>query len=181
MALTPTVYATLGGMIGPETIYRIFQNLGGATVHGVQSLHMMLQSSGGTVGDGISLYNYFRTMPIDLHVYNGGTVASIAVLAYLGAAHRYASAHSTFIIHRTRITPQGVLTAAQMRANTSSLSLDDARTEAILRAHTSIPADRWALLETQDVFFDANEAVQFRIADGIREFQVPAGNQIWNI
>jgi len=181
MALQPITYATLGGTIGPDTMSRIFTNLNGATVGGVQTLHLLFQSTGGMVGDGIALYNYFRTMPVDLHVYNGGTVASIAVIAYLGATHRYASVHSTFMIHRTRIAPQGVLTAAQMRAHTRSLEMDDTRTEAILRAHTSIPADRWALLDTQDVFFDAHEAVQFGIADSIREFVVPVGNQIFNV
>lgn len=182
MALPPTIYATLGGLINQETLPRIFLNLNGATTAGtVTTMHLLLECNGGTVGDGIALYNYFKTFPIDLLIYNSGTVASIGVISYLGAAHRYASTHSTFMIHRTRVTPQGPQTATQMRAATRSLELDDTRTEAILRNHTNIPADRWALLDTQDVFFTPTEAVQFGIADAIREFQVPSGSQIWNI
>jgi ATP-dependent Clp protease protease subunit len=141
----------------------------------------MIQSMGGNVGDGIGLYNFLRTFPVDLHVYNTGTVASVAVIAFLGAKHRYVGLHSTFVIHRTHVTPQGPQSATKLRALAANLDVDDARTEAILRAHTSIPPKRWKLLDSQDVLFNANEAVQFGFAEAIREFEVPPGNQIFNV
>jgi ATP-dependent Clp protease protease subunit len=73
---------------------RLLGNLNGATQGGVTELHLLIQSSGGMVGDGISLYNFFRSLPLDLHVYNTGTVASIAAIAFLGAKRRYTSANS---------------------------------------------------------------------------------------
>jgi ATP-dependent protease ClpP protease subunit len=128
-----------------------------------------------------TVVNFFRTMPIDLHVYNGGTVASVATIAFVGAKYRYASVHSTFMIHRTHSIPQGPQTATKLRALIALLQTDDPRTEAILRAHTNIPPERWALLDSQDVLFNASEAVQFGLADVIREFEVPPGNQIFNV
>jgi ATP-dependent Clp protease, protease subunit len=181
MSLPPVIYATLGGPIDQETLPRIFLNLNGATAGGANTVHLLFQSTGGMVGDGIALYNYFQTFPVDLHIYNGGMVASIGVLAYLGASHRYASAHSSFMIHRTRMTVQGPQTATQMRAATRSLELDDTRTEAILKTHTKIPSDRWQMLDIQDVYFTAADAVQFGIAEAIREFQIPTGERVWNV
>jgi ATP-dependent Clp protease, protease subunit len=181
MALPPTIYATLPGPINPDTMTRIVTNLTGATRNGVTIMHLMMQSSGGNVGDGIALYNIFRTLPFELNLYNGGMVASIAVIAFMGGRHRYASAHSSFMIHRTRINPQSPPTASQLRAFLPSLRLDDKRTEAILRTHTKIPAPRWRQLASGDVYFSADEAVQFGLADSIREFQVPAGNQIYDV
>jgi len=81
--LTPLpscVYATFAGPIDQQTLPRIFQNFAGATQRGVRELHLLFQSTGGVVGDGISLYNYIRTLPLDLHIYNTGAVHSIAVL-----------------------------------------------------------------------------------------------------
>jgi ATP-dependent Clp protease, protease subunit len=126
VALGPKIYATLGGTINQETLSRIFLSLAAATQPGIKELHLLFQSTGGMVGDGIALYNYFKTMPINLHLYNG-------------AAHRYASSSSAFMIHRTRTTPQGSQTATQMRAAARSVELDDARTEGILRNHTKTP------------------------------------------
>jgi ATP-dependent Clp protease, protease subunit len=181
MALPPTLYASLVGPIISEAMARIFANLTGATRNGVTTMHLMMQSTGGNVGDGIALYNIFRTLPLDLHLYNGGMVSSVAVIAFMGGHNRYASAHSSFMIHRTRVSLQTPSTATQLRAFMASLRLDDKRTEAILRAHTKIPAARWRQLASNDVHFDAGEAVQFGLADSIREFQVPAGNQIYDV
>jgi ATP-dependent protease ClpP protease subunit len=85
------------------------------------------------------------------------------------------------MIHRTHSIPQGPQTATKLRALIALLQTDDPRTEAILRAHTNIPPERWALLDSQDVLFNASEAVQFGLADVIREFEVPPGNQIFNV
>lgn len=181
MALPPTLYASLVGPIIPEAMARIFANLTGATRNGVTTMHLMMQSTGGNVGDGIALYNIFRTLPLDLHLYNGGMVASVAVIAFMGGHHRYASAHSSFMVHRTRVNLQSQPTASQLRAFMASLRLDDKRTEAILRTHTKIPAAKWRQLASNDVHFNADEAVQFGLADGIREFQVRAGDQIFDV
>jgi ATP-dependent Clp protease protease subunit len=181
MALPSTLYAILGGPIVPDTMARIFANLAGATQGGVTIMHLAIQSTGGNVGDGIALYNIFRAFPLELHLYNSGMVASIAVIAFVGGRHRYASEHSTFMIHRTRMNPQVGMTATQLRTAITSLRQDDARTEAILRAHTQIPRTKWRRLATEDVQFNATEAVQFGLADSIGEFQVRSGNIIFNV
>src|SRR5689334_8558543 len=99
---TPTVvYATLAGQIDQAMVQRVFQGIAVAVNNGVREIHLLFQSLGGGVGEGISLYNYLRTLPIELHIYNAGTLASIAVIAFLGGKHRYASTHATFQIHRT--------------------------------------------------------------------------------
>src|SRR5215217_2667776 len=54
----------------------------------VAHVHMLFQSNGGTVCDGVCLYNFFRSLPISLTLYNTGSVAPVAVVAYLGAHER---------------------------------------------------------------------------------------------
>jgi ATP-dependent Clp protease protease subunit len=93
---------------------------------------LLFQSNGGLVGDGICLHNFFRALPIELTLYNVGSIASIAVTAYLGAKHRKASAYAAFMLHRTYASPQAA-TSDRLHAIAQSVSLDDERTEAILR------------------------------------------------
>lgn len=107
------VYASLVGRIDEASVQRITQNLspGTAPTANISRLHVLFQSSGGIVGDGVFLYNYFRSFPIELIFYNSGTIASIGVVAFLGAQGRKASASATFMIHRTSYNSQAASAA----------------------------------------------------------------------
>jgi ATP-dependent protease ClpP protease subunit len=181
MQLPETVFASFAGVIDAQSIGRIFQNCAGATQGGAKTIHLLFQSTGGIISDGISLYNFFRSLPLEVHLYNTGGVHSIAVLAYLGAAHRHVSEHANFMIHKSHFGAQAGVNAAKLGSLAESLLAEDARTEAIVKQRTNIPADKWSLHALQEVTFNAQEAVQFGIADDIREFQVPSGHQLFNI
>src|SRR5437764_9130338 len=89
--LPKTVYAMFTGQINQEALQRLFQGFGLVSNSGVLALHLLFQSTGGFVNEGIALYNFLRAVPLQLHLYNGGSVASIAAIAFLGAQRRYAS------------------------------------------------------------------------------------------
>jgi ATP-dependent Clp protease, protease subunit len=177
----PIVYATFAGGINQDTLNRIFLNLSAATQRGVTTIHLLFEIYWCNVGDGVSLFNYFDSFPLELHIYNTGTVASVAVTSFLGAPHRYASAHATFMIHRSRFNFLAPGQAGQLLAIAAAIQTDDARTEAIIRSRTQIPDDRWAAQAIHDVTITAQEALSFGLVHEIREFRPPAGNQIFNI
>src|SRR5213080_2998307 len=104
--LPSEVWATFAGPIDQAAVQRALSNLATASGTGVKHVHLLFQSLGGTVGDGVCLYNVFRALPFDLTLYNAGSVQSIAVISYLGAKRRKASTHATFAIHRTVGTTQ---------------------------------------------------------------------------
>jgi ATP-dependent Clp protease protease subunit len=114
-------------------------------------------------------------------IYNAGSVSSAAVSAFLGAPRRYASAHATFMIHRTRIALPAPGIAAMHRAIADSLEADDARTEAIIRGNTKIPDELWAAQIVNDVTITAQQALDFGIVHEIREFIPAKGSQIYNV
>ena len=115
------VYATFSGVIDHQAVQRIFQGFSTAIRGGVEHVHLLFQSTGGAVGDGVALYNFFRALPIELSLYNIGTVASIGAIAYLGAKIRKTSAHATFMVHRTQLPPQ---TATAERLHALAYSVD---------------------------------------------------------
>jgi ATP-dependent protease ClpP protease subunit len=114
--LPATIYVTLAGPVDQPMVQRVFQSFAVAVNSGVKTIHLLFHSNGGLVADGVALYNYFRNSSIDLHIYNGGTVSSIGVIAFLGAHNRYASANATFMIHKTRFNP-GAPTDAERARN----------------------------------------------------------------
>jgi ATP-dependent Clp protease protease subunit len=173
-------YAVFCGQIDQAAVQRIFQTLTTAIGNRFSHFHLLFQSTGGYVGDGVCLYNFFRSLPIDLTLYNVGSIQSIGVVAYLGAKHRKTSARATFMIHRTFFSPQ-IATSHSLKASLEALSLDDARTESILRDHLRLPEEKWNALKSEDLFFSGEEAIRLGFADEFGEFSAPPGNLIFNI
>jgi ATP-dependent protease ClpP protease subunit len=104
--LSATIYATLASHVDQSMVQRVFQTSAIAINVGVKTIHLLFHSSGGRVADGVVLYNYFRNLPIELHIYNEGSVSSIGVIAFLGAHNRYASANATFMIQARSVACQ---------------------------------------------------------------------------
>jgi ATP-dependent Clp protease protease subunit len=179
--LPKTVYATFVGPLDQTTLPRLFQNFDGAVTGQVEDVHLLFQSAGGMISDGISLYNFFKSLPLAVHLYNTGSVQSVAVIAYLGGDQRYVSRHANFMIHKSHFPAPERSNAAKLEALASTLIAEDARVEEILRENTTIPDEKWSQHALHDVYLTAQEAVEFGIANEIREFDIPPGCQIFNI
>ncbi len=174
-------FATFSGTIDQNSLTRIFNSFNATTQQSYSEIHLLFQSAGGVVGDGVCLFNFFDMFPLRLYIYNMGTVASIAVLAFLGARYRFTNAHATFTICKSRFPAQAATDAKGHRAIADQALLEDKRVEAILKARTQIPAKRWKQHALHDVVFDAQQSVQFGIAKAIGDFQPPVGSQVFNI
>jgi ATP-dependent Clp protease, protease subunit len=178
--LPPEVYGIFCSAINQETANKIANTMSIASNQNVQHVHLLFQSIGGSVSDGIFLYNLFKALPIKLTLYNAGQISSIAAVAYLGAQGRKTSASATFMLHRSTNTPQ-VATAANMQEIVKSLILDDERTDSILREHVTFHETLWSQLNHHDIYLSATEAVKFGLAQEIGEFSPPVGSKLFNI
>src|ERR1700737_2724923 len=97
-----SAYATFAGPIDQQSVQRFFTSIAAGSANKIEHIHILFQSFGGAVADGICLYNFFRALPIDLTLYNGGNVSSAATIAFLGAKGRKVTANATFMIHRAQ-------------------------------------------------------------------------------
>jgi ATP-dependent Clp protease protease subunit len=174
------MWAVIAGSIDQLALQRVLGSFSLASLGNVEKMHVLFQSTGGGIGEGVCLYNFFRTLSIDMTLYNAGSVSSISTVAYLGAKKRKVSRHATFMIHRTQTTTQAANTQA-VKAFAASAILFDQTTEAILREHINMPRNKWAHFDHNDLWFSAEEAVQFGIADEIAEFAPPVGTKLYNL
>jgi ATP-dependent Clp protease, protease subunit len=204
------IYGVFVDDINQLAASRIVQAFTAAVNGGAAQLHIMFQSWGGFIGDGVMLYNLLRSVSVaNVWLYNSGQVQSAAVTAYLGAKHRVASARSIFMLHKSAglpsrsrpadahvlarailrhprrsgrrgVSPQGA-TAAKMEKLARSLVLDDERSEAIWREHLKLPDDLWKQIEYHDVYITGEEAVEFGLATQLGEFSPPPGTAIYKV
>jgi ATP-dependent Clp protease protease subunit len=178
--LTPEIFAVFCGNIDQQSLARIFAAFDTVQRGDVTHVHLLFQSTGGFVGDGICLYNFFKALPIALTIYNSGSIASIAAIAYLGSQSRKCSPHATFMLHRSTHGASGQ-NAERLQGVVDGLVIDDERTKAILDERTKLPSGFWDKLDRQDVWFTATQAVDWGFADGIADFSPPQGQHIFNV
>jgi ATP-dependent Clp protease, protease subunit len=178
--LPKQAYAIYCGDINQVNGAKVVNSLTGAIAGKVEHVHLLFQSAGGYVGDGVFLYNLFRAITIELTLYNAGQISSAGVIAYLGAKRRKTTASGTFMLHRSTNSPQ-FATATKLTHVAKSLVLDDQRTETIVREHVKFPSEVWDALAHHDLYVSGNEAIKFGIAHEIGEFAPPAGTQVFNL
>jgi len=174
------LWATLAGQVNEAMVQRVFQNFTLAMNNRVKRIHLLIQSAGGIIGDGIAIYNFLKNIPLEVIAYNGGFVQSVAVIAFLGAKKRRASKTATFMIHRAKL-PTPHATSRELQAVAETVAIDDARMEGILRAHTRIPADRWEIHNYTDLHFTAEQALEYGVIDEIADFAPQLGAPIFNV
>src|SRR5258708_13258113 len=99
------MYALFSGEINQDSTRRFFKAVSAATAKNVRHLHVLVESYGGFRGDGICLYNFFKSLPVDLTLYNVGAVQPTATTPYPGAKSRQATDRHEFILLLTLRSP----------------------------------------------------------------------------
>jgi ATP-dependent Clp protease, protease subunit len=85
--------------VNKDTAHLLFQAIDSKAKEGVEKLHILISSPGGSVFHGLSLYNYLRGLPVKINTYNFGSVDSIGVVLYCAGTRRYSVPHARFLIH----------------------------------------------------------------------------------
>lgn len=174
-------YYTLPGDINSEMVRRVFDATARMTQEGIRTAHILLQSHGGFISDGICIYNFWRNVPIEIVTYNAGAVASIAVVVFLAGKHRLASGTGRFMIHKSHASPGPGARPDALRIIAEGLLADDRRTESIIREHVTLSTAIWDVHAQGDVHLTAAEALAAGLIHEIGHFAPPFGARIMNI
>jgi ATP-dependent Clp protease protease subunit len=172
---------TLSGDVNSDMVRRVFDAVADMTEDRVTTAHILIQSNGGYVSDGICLYNYLSKLPIKIVTYNAGAVASIAVILFLSGQERYASDTARFMVHKSHASaPHGARPDA-LRIIVEGLQADDARTEQILRDHVQLTEEHWRTHAYSDLHLTAAEGVAVGMVNAVKDFVPPRGQRVANI
>jgi ATP-dependent protease ClpP protease subunit len=187
MAANPTpaptppenVYGVFCGDINAANTQKLVQNLTIASNLIVKNVHILFQSWGGFIGDGVFLYNLLKTFPVSITLYNAGQVSSAGVLAFLGGKHRKTTKNAMFMIHKSQ-APQQAASLQQLQMMERNLILDDARIDTIFRENLRLPDVVWVQLVHHDINISGEDAIKYGIAQEIGEFSPPSDAKIFN-
>lgn len=147
---------------------------------GAQHVYLMLSTPGGSVRDGITLYNSLRAMPFHLTTHNVGNVDSIGTAVFLAGASRFASPHTTFMFHGVglAVANDQRLEEKFLRERLDGIEADHRRIGAIIVERTQVPEASVSDLFIQAQTKDAEAAASLGIVHAVKEVTIPAGVSI---
>jgi len=98
-SLLKTVHICFAAEVNRTTTENLLSILADVANAKVKQVCLMISTSGGSIAEGITLYNILRAFPFLLVTHNIGNVDSIGNVIFLAGKKRYACPHSVFSFH----------------------------------------------------------------------------------
>jgi ATP-dependent Clp protease protease subunit len=132
-----------------------------------REITMYINSPGGEVSSGLALYDVMKAVKCPVRTVCVGTAASMAAILFLSGDKRDMLVHSKLMIHDPLI-PGGVGgSALKMDAVARNLMQTRQTTAEIIAKHTGRSLEEVFAKTATDSYFDAQEAVEWGLADRI--------------
>lgn len=131
-----------------------------------REITMYINSPGGSVTDGLALYDVMAGISCPIRTVCVGMAASMGSLLFAAGNKRDILPHATVMIHDPLTTG---ISGSALSVNQASMRLMETReiTASILADHTGHTVDEVYEMTRQDSYFNAQEAVDWHLADRI--------------
>ena len=132
-----------------------------------KDIHLYINSPGGSVTAGLSIYDTMQFINCDVSTICCGQAASMGALLMAGGAKgkRYALPHSRIMVHQPSAGFQGQATDISIHAK-EVLALKS-RLNEIMAKHTGQPLDKIEKDLERDNFMSASEALEYGLVDTV--------------
>jgi ATP-dependent Clp protease protease subunit len=140
-----------------------------------KDIHLYINSPGGTVTAGLSIYDTMQFITSDVSTICIGQAASMAALLLGGGAHgkRYALPHSRIMVHQPSAGFQGQATDIDIHAK-EVLELKR-RLNEIMARHTGQKVEKVEMDLERDNFMSSEQAVKYGLIDTVLEQRAEMG------
>ena len=134
-----------------------------------EEITMFINSGGGQVGNGLALYDVMRQISSPVRTICMGHACSMAAVLFAAGDKREIYSHSKVMIHDPSISGRLTSKALELQALSEDLLATRQTIAEILSLHTGQTID--AILEKTciDSYFNAEEAIEFGLADAVIE------------
>lgn len=177
---TERVYISFSAEINPSTTESLIAIAADLANKRVEEVYLLLSSPGGSVMNGVNLYNVLRAMPFKLITHNVGNVDSIGNAIFLAGEQRYASANATFMFHGVgfNVSQPMRFEEKNLRERLDGVLADQHRISSIIADRSSLSEDEVAGFFREGQTKDAAYAASFGIVHEIRDVQIADGSPV---
>jgi ATP-dependent protease ClpP protease subunit len=153
-----------------------------------ESLTVLFSSEGGDTREGLSLYNFFRSLPVPVRMHASGHVDSMGVPVFLAGATRTCSPISRFYFHPFSWTFDSSQRLDGIDDVSSRFSNDVDSARRIVAERANLPADLTETLYgrgSRPAVVDPKKALEWGLVEAIEELNPKGETQpntvLWTV
>lgn len=136
-------------------------------------LYFLVSSHGGEVDAGVTLFNFLKSLPVEIIMHNIGSIDSIANVVFMAGKKRYAAPHAVFMFHGVAIQYNGNLALPQLNEIRDRILNNHSTIAGIVCGNTTISDREIKRLFSEGQTKDVRFALQKGIIDKIQLPQIP--------
>lgn len=180
---TVPTFISFSAEIIPSTTEALIAAVAQCANQGVAEVYLLLSTPGGSVMNGLNLYNILRALPFHLTTHNVGNVDSIGNAIFLAGDTRYACPHSTFMFHGVGFDAPGGTRLEEkfLRERLDGIMADQKRIGGILEERTQLTTEQTEVLFREATTKDAAYAAGVGIVDEVRDVDIPPGAPVLSL
>jgi ATP-dependent protease ClpP protease subunit len=172
-------YINFHAPVNIQTVQNLIAAISQKLMAGTTEFYFLLSTPGGQVMSGLTLYNFLRSLPVQITMHNIGNVDSIGNAIFVAADTRYACSHSTFMFHGVGFDVQSTrIEEKNARELLHGILADQKRIADILVNRTRLSAREAGKLFREASTKDAIHAQTAGLISDIRDVQIPSGADI---
>lgn len=133
---------------------------------GAKQINLYINSPGGDVFEGLSIYNQLAASKAEKHVYVDGEAASIASVIAMAGDRVLMYPESQIMIHEARVLATGG-TAGDLRKLADEIEASTSSIRDVYARRTGLPAERLSELMAAETTMRAPQAVELKFADAV--------------
>jgi ATP-dependent Clp protease protease subunit len=165
--------------VDAQTAQALIGTMANAVNSGHDEIHLMMSTPGGSVADGIAVYNMISALPVAVHTYNTGTCDSIGNVIFAAGTTRTAFPASRFMFHGVGFDIQMArFELKDLNQRSENIKNDQSMIGDILVKHTNLAAEDVERLFLEAAFLRSMEALDRGIVDEVRDINLPQGMPI---
>ena len=136
-----------------------------------KAITIILDSPGGSVKDGMVLYDLLQTFKTPIRVVVAGRAYSMAAVLLAAGKHgRYMLPNSEVMIHQPLLGSPVTGNSSSIKSVSDKLNKEKKKMNRLLAKHTGKTEKQIEKATSYDHFFDAEEAIAFGLYDGVIGF-----------
>lgn len=131
-----------------------------------EPITLVVNSYGGSVIDGMAIFDVMNAIPCPVNTLCLGKAASMGALLFINGAKRTMLAHSKILIHDPLIPRTGG-SALELKAVSDDLMRTRELIGTVIAEHTGKPLEEVFELTAKETWLTAQEAVEWHLADEV--------------
>ena len=131
----------------------------------IPPIKLHIHSNGGLLYVGLALYDYIKSLPVPVHTIVDGVTASAATFISLAGKKRFITKHSHMLIHQISSGVWGSYHNISDHMANSTQAQE--QIEKMYIKNTKIKPSEIKKILTHDLYFDAQQCVEFSLVDKI--------------